>query len=343
LNRHKEAIASYKNAVALKPDFALAHWNTSLSALASGDFPTGWKLYEWRKKLAKPVGLKTLPYPESTDLKDMAGRKVLIHSEQGFGDIIQFCRYLPKVAEIASSVTVVVPTPLLGLLHGAFAGVAAIKDADIPADIDTHCPMASLPLAFGTTLQTIPATVPYLFAARSKADAFAGRLGTKSRPRVGLVWSGGSSPDRHDLWSLNVRRNIDFSILSRLNLSGIDFFSLQKGEPAESALIQELPCFWSGDNFHNLTWDIKDFSDTAALIENLDLVVSVDTSTAHLAGAMGRPVWILNRFDVEWRWAIEPSRSPWYPTARLFRQPEPDAWPQVIEDVRNELIEQFNL
>jgi hypothetical protein len=128
-----------------------------------------------------------------------------------------------------------------------------------------------------------------------------------------------------------------------MNVADIDFFSLQKGEPSESKLVEELPRFWSGDNFHNLTLEMNDFSDTAALIENLDLVISVDTSTAHLAGAMGKPVWIMLRYDLDWRWSIDQTKSPWYPTARLFRQPEPGAWLPVVDEIRKESIEYFAL
>ena len=152
-----------------------------------------------------------------------------------------------------------------------------------------------------------------------------------------MVWHGGTRAKQRRTWSVNKRRNIDFAIIAGLHMDGIDFYSLQKGEPAEAALTEERPRYWTSDNFHNLAGELHDFTDTAALIEQLDLVISVDTSTAHLAGAMGKPVWILNRFDACWRWLDGRTDTPWYPTARLFRQPEPGAWAPVIATVRAEL------
>ncbi len=331
------AMNAYNTAIRLKPDYAEALYNLSLLFLKIGYYITGFRLWEMRKRAVKPAGLRHLPNTETLDPGVMAGQRILIHWEQGLGDTIQFCRYVPQVAGRAASVSFAVPPELKAILRDAFPSVRVITDDEIASDYDAHCPLLSLPLAFSTTLKTIPAPSPYLSAPRHKSAAWAARLGVKRRPRVGLVWHGGTRAKQRTTWSVNKRRNIDFAIIAGLHMDGIDFYSLQKGEPAEGALKEELPRHWTNDNFYNLASELHDFTDTAALIEHLDLVISVDTSTAHLAGAMGKPVWILNRFDACWRWLDGRTDTPWYPTARLFRQPEPGAWTPVIAAVRAEL------
>jgi len=340
-NRFHDAMARFDQAIAIDPAFAEALASKGTACLALGDFTAGWQLLEWRKKLDQSRGARVFPFPECLDAQAMANKRVLIHWEQGLGDTIQFCRYVPMVADRAAEVAFAVPAPLRSLLSQAMPGVRVIADTEITDDFDLHCQLMSLPLAFATMLPTIPAKTPYLTACRDKSAAFAQRLGRHDRPRVGLVWNGGFRPEMPALWAVNRRRNIAFSDIANLNVPGIDFFSLQKGEPAESALVTEKPRFWPSDNFHDLTADLHDFSDTAALIDTLDLVISVDTATAHLAGAMGKPVWILNRFDACWRWLIDRTNSPWYPTARLFRQAEPGAWQVVLREVRGELLGYF--
>jgi len=332
--RHVEALTSYDRAIALNPDLTEAYWNKSLSLLALGQYQDGWALYEWRKKA------NSSPNPSRMDcinLHDMIDKRVLVHWEQGIGDTIQFCRYVSEVAKIASSVTFAVPNQLLRLFSGHFPGVSIFGESDFYGDFDMHCFLMSLPGTFGTTVDKIPAEASYIKASSTESNTMSRRLGARIRPRVGLVWNGGFRPEQPDVSSINERRNMDFSFIAKLNLDGVDFYSLQKGEPAESGLVENLNCFWRGDNFYNLTEEIKDFSDTAALIDNLDIIISVDTSTAHLAAAMGKPVWILNRFDSCWRWLLDRSDSPWYPSVRLFRQSEPGNWGQVIAEVRVEL------
>ena len=332
--RHVEAITSYDHAIALKPDLTEPYWNKSLSLLAMGHYESGWKLYEWRKKRNVSPWVSVL---ESIDSAEMVGKRVIIHWEQGIGDTIQFCRYVPMVAKIAYSVLFVVPDILIRLLSGLFPGVVIVGQVASCDQFDMHCFLMSLPLAFGTSVQSIPAEVSYIRAPRDASDAISQRLGPRIRPRVGLVWNGGFRPGQPEMSSINQRRNMDFSVIAGLNTKGIDFYSLQKGEPAESEVFDGLSKFWKGDNFFNLTGDIADFADTAALIDNLDMVISVDTSTAHLAAAMGKPVWILNRFDACWRWLLDRTESPWYPSVRLFHQSEPGGWDQVIVEVRAEL------
>jgi hypothetical protein len=173
--------------------------------------------------------------------------------------------------------------------------------------------------------------------APDKVAFWSERLGEKKRPRVGLVWSGGFRPDRPDLWTVNQRRNIALAKLAALKNLPVEFYSLQKGQPAESDLGRLVAQGWDGPPIIDYTDQLHDFTDTAALIENLDLVITVDTSTAHLAGALGKPVWILNRFDTCWRWLTHRTNSPWYPSLRLYRQPTTGDWDTVVDMVRKDL------
>jgi hypothetical protein len=202
---------------------------------------------------------------------------------------------------------------------------------------DYQCPLMSLPLAFKTTLSNIPATIPYLKNNSEKLLFWKEKLGEKSKLRVGLVWSGGFRPNQPEVWSVNERRNIPLAKFAVLKQPDIEFYSLQKGQPAESELAELIRDNRDGPHIVDYTNLLNDFSDTAALVENLDLVISVDTSTAHLAGAMGKPVWILNRFDTDWRWLLDRSDSPWYPTVNLYRQEKAGDWDYVVQRVKMDL------
>jgi hypothetical protein len=195
----------------------------------------------------------------------------------------------------------------------------------------------SLPLAFKTRLDSIPSCAQYLFAEPEKSKLWQHKLGVKSRPRVGLVWSGGFRPHQPEVWAVNERRNMPFELLGKLKGLAVDFISLQKGEPAASELAAAMRAGWAGPAIADYSTDLQDFSDTAALIENLDLVISVDTSVAHLAAALGKPVWLLNRFDKCWRWLQDRSDSPWYPTVRLYNQARAGDWEEVMQRVRQDL------
>jgi hypothetical protein len=216
----------------------------------------------------------------------------------------------------------------------------------VPA-FDVHCPMMSLPLAFGTTLENIPfGKTPYLNALSADVerwsqrldDRFGSRRNTLSRLRVGLVWNGGFRADRPELRAVNERRNIPLeSFAAALDLPGIDFVSLQKGDPAESELRGREKDYWKVGSFLNPTSELTDFADTAGLIANLDLVISVDTSTAHLAAAMGKPTWILNRYDTCWRWLLDRQDSPWYGSVKLYRQAVDRDWRSVLAQVAKDI------
>jgi tetratricopeptide (TPR) repeat protein len=318
LNRLDEAVASYNRAIAIKPDLASANYNRSMTRLLAGDFENGWVDFEWRWKLeSKSIASSRRKFSQPLWLggEPLVGKSILLHSEQGLGDTLQFCRYAKLVADRGARVILQVEETLKTLLAG-LDGVAqvAVRGEALPA-FDYHCPLMSLPLAFKTGLYNVPSEVPYLECGPEKRLYWAEKLGKKALLRVGLVWSGGYRANQPEVWSVNSRRNIPLAKFAVLKHPEIEFYSLQKGQPAESELSNLNSARWDGPELIDHTSLLLDFSDTAALIEQLDLVISVDTSTAHLAGACGKPVWILNRFDTCWRWLLDREDSPWYPTA----------------------------
>ncbi len=332
LNRHHEAGASFDKVIALQPDHARANWNRSLCHLALGEYERGWEMFEWRWKsfLARANG--DLPRDRWLGDTPIDGKTILVRAEQGLGDSLQFCRYVPLLAARAR-VVLQVPRPLLRLLCG-LEGVAAIVAADDPLPaFDAWTSMMSLPRVFRTTLETIPNTVPYLRADPGKVVAWQRRLAAFSGRKVGLVWAGSPRPGVPFAAKVDQRRSIDLRHYAALGgVPGLCLISLQKGDPAAQA--REPP---EGMVLHDWTDELDDLADTAALVEALDLVISVDTSMVHLAGALGKPVWVLNRYDQCWRWLRERSDSPWYPSARLFQQRTPRDWPGVIADVAEAL------
>jgi tetratricopeptide (TPR) repeat protein len=338
LGRSDEAIDAYHHAIRFSPGFAEAHVNLGMELLLAGDLPQGWAEYDWRLRGAsRHLQPRQFAKPQWRG-ESLNGRRILLHAEQGLGDTIQFCRYVPLLAARGACVTLEVPRPLLRLLSGLHGVTHLIATGDTIPDFDVQCSLMSLPLAFETRIDTIPARPGYLAAKPETTSRWRARLGPPSRRRVGLVWSGGHRPDQPELADVNQRRNIPFQVIGQLNHPDIDFFSLQKGEPAESEAVALGDALWPDGNFTNASPDLQDFDDTAGLIENLDLVISVDTSTAHLAAAMGKPVWLLNRFDSCWRWLENRDDSPWYPTLRLFRQTERGDWHSVMTRVAQALL-----
>ncbi len=326
LNRFDEAIESIDRALALAPELAEAHWNKGLLLLSRGDFERGLPEYEWRWRREGEAKPRDFSQPLWHG-EDLADRTILLHAEQGFGDTIQFLRYLPLVVAKGGRVVLELPDSLIPLV-GPREGVVAIvsRGQPLPA-FDLHCPLLSLPLAFGTTLSTIPAFTPYLHAPAERATKWRVLLPRTGRPRVGLVWSGKPSHknDRN--------RSIAFVRLAPLlTVPGIDFISLQREyRDSDRASLATFP------NLLRIDPSLTDFADTAAVIDMLDLVVTVDTAVAHLAGAMGKPVWIMLSAVLDWRWLLEREDSPWYPTARLFRQTEIGCWDNVIDRVVREI------
>ncbi len=332
LGRHAEAKAAYEDAVAAAPGNARAHWNLALCSLLTGDFAAGWRHFEWRWKY-RGLADDVFAQPRWSGERALQGSTILLWAEQGLGDTLQFCRYAELVARRGARVILRVPRPLVALLRSLSGAARVIAEDEPMPDFDLHCPLMSLPLACGAAVETIQAHVPYLFADAAKRAAWKARLGERTGLRVGLVWSGGFRPDQPETWEVNQRRNIPLEKLAAVDLPGVSLFSLQKGDDAVAQL-RELEAAARGPTLTDCTAEFDDFSDTAAFIDNLDLVVSVDTSTAHLAGALGKEVWLLNRFDTCWRWLLDRSDSPWYPGLTLFRQPAPGDWDSVMADVR---------
>jgi len=335
LGRFAEAHRDYDEAIRCSPSYSEAHWNKGLTLLLQGNFRDGWPLYEWRWKR---VGHVTTLKPRNAQLwlgqAPLSGRSLLVQSEQGFGDTIQFSRFVRQLRELGAKVVMQVPDALLSLLKRSIPADSVIGMKSEPLDIDFFCPMMSLPLALEISLETIPTEVPYITADSDRVNYWSSRLGPSVKPRIGLVWQGGHRPKQPELWITNQRRNIPLErLVKALGNLPVDFFSLQKQEKGQSAYITADPFDSFGENFYDFSSELTDFDDTAALIHQLDLVISVDTAVAHLAAAMGKPTWILNRFDTCWRWLLERSDSPWYPTVRLFRQGADRDWSVVLQRV----------
>lgn len=329
LQRHADALASYDRAIAVKPDHAEANWNQSHCLLALGQLDRGWRLFEWRKQLDRPAGTRAFPKPLWLGQESIAGKTLFIHWEQGLGDTIQFCRYATLAQALGARVVMSVQEPLRRLLATLGPDIMVTAGNEAPTELDCHCPMMSLPLAFSTTLETIPRTVPYLAADAAAVAAWRLRLSALAGLRVGLCWAGNPRRDDPSAHAIDQRRSFTLAQYAPLaGVVGAHFVSLQKGDAAAQSVAPP-----AGLRIHDWTDELNDFADTAALIEALDLVITVDTSVAHLAGALGKKVWILNRFDSCWRWLTERDDSPWYPTARLFRQPKPGDWDSVIPKV----------
>ncbi len=314
LNRSTAALASYEQAIALRPAYAKAQFGYALALLKSGDFARGWHQYEWRwHDCQRPRADLDTPLWRGEDAR---GRTILLHAEQGFGDTIQFVRFAPLLAARGARVVLEVPRPLVRLL-GAMDGISAvIAPGDPVPPIDFHYPMASLPLAFGT----VPAA-PYL---RPPAGC---RTNPHAKLAVGLVWAG--DPRQWDSRSnlIDRRRSTSLDMLAPLlAVDGVRFLSFQLGEARAQIAGQPNRI---ADAMHGVT----DFADTAARLAEVDLLISVDTAMAHLAGGLGLPVWMLSRFDGCWRWLEGRADTPWYPAMRIFRQPAPDDWVAMIADV----------
>jgi len=319
--RFDESFACYARALALAPDFAVAHWNAALGRLLLGQFEQGWSLYEWRfqrGELARTARHFDVPLWVPSPSAD-AGKRILIHAEQGLGDTLQFIRYIPLLRALGLSVTVEVQPCLQRLIAQSLPDIAILPRGAPWPEIDCHCPLLSLPHRFGTDVTTIPAAVPYLVALPTRP--------AQAIFTVGLAWAGNPRhPNDHN-------RSLALAQLSPLlELASIRFVSLQKDLPArDQPTLNEF-----GDRLEQPCYS-EDFVPTAERVAALDLVITVDSAIAHLAGGLGRPVWILLPRVPDWRWMRERSDSPWYPTATLFRQPTPGDWESVISLMRAHL------
>jgi Flp pilus assembly protein TadD len=311
------------------PNGPQAVLNKASLRLLLGDFPAGRELYERRIELFPGVYRKRSHRPSLAPGTDLRGKTLYVQHELGFGDALQFCRYVPMAAASGAEVILEVPRPLL-VLAGSLAGVSRLMTpADAVPDHDYHCFAMSLPRFFRTDIDTVPAAIPYLRPDAQAASAWRERLTAHAGRRIGLVWSGRSRTHDVNLVAMDRRRSVPLDVLAPLaSVPGCTFFSLQIGPSAVEAAAAP-----SGLMLHDYTSELGSFADTAALVENLDLVISVDTSVAHLTGAIGKPVWLLNRFETCWRWLLNRDDSPWYPTMRIFRQPTSGDWAPVVARV----------
>lgn len=319
-----EAEADCRKALSVAPDFAAAHWNLALNLLLQGRYQEGWHEYEWRWR--KPDFTSPLRHAElpQWDGSPLHGRTILLHAEQGFGDAIQFVRYAPLVAGRGGIVVLECHPELVSLFKGIEGAASVIAFGEIPPACDCQAPFLSLPGIFGTTLENIPASPPLLIPAE-KLVKWQQLTSGHSAPRVGVAWAG-SSIHRNDS-----SRSLPLTLLpSFTRNTDIRFFSLRIGDADHRLKLSPL-----AEQVIDLTEQIHDFTDTAAMIEQLDLIISVDTAVAHLAGALGKPVLLLLPFAPDWRWLLERSDSPWYPTIRILRQKEPGDWGEVINRVHD--------
>ncbi len=320
--RLDEAMDAYLRALALQPHHIGARCSAAMVRLAQGDLRAGFAGFEWRRARN---GAPPPPLPPPASL---AARRVLLTGEQGLGDTIQFARYAPLLADLGAEVALHVPPPLARLFRSLRGAPAIVPDTEPPPGADAVLPLASLPHLFGTTLATIPAETPYLAALPAEVAQWRARLAPLPGRRVGLVWSGDprAAPSTR---AAHARRSIPLAALAPLAaIPGLSLVSLQKG-PGAAQPAPPPP----GMTLHDWTADLHDMADTAALMTALDLVISIDTGPLHLAGALDRPVWLLNRHDSCWRWLLERTDSPWYPTLRQFRQATPGDWTGVVASV----------
>ena len=326
LDRPVEALAEFEAAVAAAPEFAEAHFEAAMTHLTLGDFDAGWKAYEWRWKTgAFARRRRSFRAPLWLGSEPVGGKTILLHAEQGFGDTIQFIRYAPLLASQGANVICEVQPELLPLLS-RLEGIRVVAFGEPLPAFDLHCPMLSLPLAFKTRIETIPAAVPYLTAPVERQEYWRDRL-PSGHPRAGFVWSGSSTHNNDGNRSISLER-----LAALFANPPLPCVSLQSElRSADREVLRTLP------NLIHLGDEISDFSDTAAIISLLDVVISVDTAVAHLAGALGKPVVILLPHAADFRWMRDREGSPWYPTAKLLRQPAFADWDSVILRLREQL------
>jgi tetratricopeptide (TPR) repeat protein len=331
LNRNQEALASYDRAVKLDPESVEAHWNGSLCRLLLGDYTNGWQEYEWRWRVEDFLALspkREFPQPLWLGKHDITGKTLLVHAEQGFGDTIQFCRYVEWVAQKGAHVILEVEPALKTLLTSVRGASRVLAKGEALPEFDYHCPMASLPLAFETRIETIPSHVPYLNSSRQHIDKWQAKLGPKVNLRVGIAWSGRITHTKQH------ERSIPLDKLLPLADSGVSLVSLQK-----DVLPRDRETLAAHAEIAHFGSELADFSDTAALLSLMDVVISIDTSVAHLAGALGKPVWIMLPYVADWRWLLQREDSPWYPSAQLLRQPNAGDWKSVVENIARKLAD----
>ena len=326
LQRYDECLAAYARVRSLDPGNADAHWNESLTRLVLGQLAAGWKQYEFRWK-----GPNAWPRRHSAtraweEGNGFEGTRVLVWHEQGFGDTLQFCRYAPLLAGRGAEVVLEVQ-PALRALVSSIGGCTVIAEGDAPGECDLQVPLLSLPLAFNTTLETIPSAVPYLKANREKVEFWAQRIKRDDRkPKVAIACAGPGAQKDDRQRSMALERFAGLEHLAHLFLVP----PVLKSE--DERFLRE-----SGSKIEYLGGQVADFDDSAAIVANVDLVITIDTSLAHLAGALGKPLWIMLPWTPTWRWMVDRTDSPWYPSATLYRQAQLGDWSGVLRQVTDRL------
>jgi Tfp pilus assembly protein PilF len=325
LRRPREALACYEETLRLQPDRGRTRWNRAMCWLALGDYERGWPEYEWRWG-RKGLPHRTLPRPE-WDGAPFPGRTILLHAEQGLGDTLQFIRYAALVHDRGGKIVVACQRPLVRILKSV-PGIDEVVAQDEPLpEFDLHAPLLSLPRIFGTRLDSIPSRVPYLAVEPELVEWWRQDLEPIPGFRIGVSWAG--NPEQPN----DRNRSVPLAQLAPLaELSGVHLVSLQVGPGRDQ--IRQVASHWP---LTDLGDRLDDFTTTAAAMKNLDLVIAVDSAVAHLAGALGVPVWVALSFAPDWRWLPESEESPWYPTARLFRQTSPRDWAGVFRQIANAL------
>jgi len=328
-----QALAGYNRAIAIDPGYADAQYNRSLALLSRGDFEDGWRGYEWRWKNAQRLSIgkpRNFKQPLWLGEESIAGKRLLLYQEAGLGDTLQFCRYASLAAQLGAIVLLEVQKPLLGLLAN-LEGVSQLIGAGngLP-HFDYHCPLMSLPLAFKTTIDSVPAMPGYLRSDDVKVERWRKVLGPRTRARVGLAWSG--NPNN----TIDHRRSIRLADLAAHLPSEFQYFRLQKDvRDVDRATLESSPSIVSCDD------ELLDFDNTAALCACMDVVISVDTSLAHLSAALGQKTWVLLPFSPDWRWMRDRQDSPWYPTMKLYRQRIAGDWNEVLARAALDLRREF--
>jgi tetratricopeptide (TPR) repeat protein len=321
--RHEKALAMWQRACATNPQFGEAQWNIGLHQLAAGDYARGWEGYEWRWRCDHSRGRwREYAGKPRWDGAPLAGRTILLYPEQGFGDVIQFARFVPAVAARGGRVVLECQPELVQVMRTLDGVAGVVATGETLPSFDTYLALLSVPRVIGTTLQTLPNQVPYLHADPTAVPTWRERIqASPGMLKVGLTWGGNITPDP--------KRSMSLADLAPLaEIAGVAWFSLQKGEPA-----QQLASPPRGMRIVDLGSELTNFADTAAAIANLELLITIDTAVAHLAGAMGVKTWTLLPFAPDWRWMLERDDSPWYPTMRLFRQPAWNDWASVVARV----------
>jgi hypothetical protein len=332
LNRWDEALTNFDQAISLRPDHAGAHFGRAILWLLQGDFAHGWAEYEWRWQTSHGRSLqekRSFSQPSWLGAEDIAGKSILLYSETGLGDTLQFCRFVKSVRDLGATVLLQVQAPLLELLSQLDGVSLVVADTATPPPFDLHCPLLSLPLALKLQLATIPSG-RYLAAPPSKVAAWKTRIGESVKPRIGLVWRGDPrNPDDR-------KRSVSLAELLPHLPAGFQYWSLQR-ELTESE--RALVAAYAAAEFKSE--EDMNFVETAALCECLDLVISVDTSIAHLSAALGQKTWILVPHNPDCRWLLDRTDSPWYSSVKLYRQATSHGWSGLLAEVANNLMRQF--